>query len=109
MGIYAKGAQSPANVEADTPQNRYGGQFTNDSVAGEALGETLGEVNAMASSANTTAGELIADIEALEGRVATLEGQLSAAILAVPPANIADMPSGQVYLDVATLTIHTKD
>lgn len=74
MGIFAKGSQFPAAVEADTPQNRYGGQFTEDSVAGEALGEAIGEVNATASSANTTTGELITDIEALEGRVSTLEG-----------------------------------
>lgn len=73
MGIFAKGSQFPANVEADTPQNRYGGQLAKDSVAGDALGETLGDVNATADSANTTAGELIADIEALEGRVDALE------------------------------------
>lgn len=74
MGIFAKGSQFPATVEADTPQNRYGGQFTNDSSAGDALGETLGEVNATAESANTTTGAIIDDIEALEGRVAALEG-----------------------------------
>lgn len=73
MGIFAKGSQFPANVEADTPQNRYGGQLTKDSVAGDALGETIGEVNSTASSANTTTGEIIKDIEALEGRVTTLE------------------------------------
>lgn len=73
MGIFAKGSQFPANVEADTPQNRYGGQLTKDSVAGDALGETIGEVNSTASSANTTTGEIIKDIEALEGRVSTLE------------------------------------
>ena len=73
MGIFAKGSQFPANVEADTPQNRYGGQLTKDSVAGDALGETIGNVNATADSANTTTGELIADIEALEGRVDALE------------------------------------
>lgn len=73
MGIFAKGSQFPANVEADTPQNRYGGQLTKDSVAGDALGETIGNVNATADSANTTTGEIIKDIEALEGRVTTLE------------------------------------
>ena len=66
MGIFAKGAQFPANVEVDTPQNRYGGQLTKDSVAGDALGETIADVNSTASSANTTVGEIIADIEALE-------------------------------------------
>lgn len=80
MGIFAKGSQFPADVEVDTPQNRYGGQFTEDSVAGEALGEVIGEVNATASSANTTTGEIVADIEALEGRVSALEGQLASAI-----------------------------
>lgn len=74
MGIFAKGSQFPADVEVDTPQNRYGGQFTKDSAAGDALGETIAEVNATASSANTTTGEIVADIEALEGRVSTLEG-----------------------------------
>ena len=73
MGIFAKGSRFPANVEADTPQNRYGGQLTKDSVAGDALGETIGEVNSTASSANTTTGEIIKDIEALEGRVDALE------------------------------------
>ena len=73
MGIFAKGSQFPANVEADTPQNRYGGQLTKDSVAGDALGGVIGEVNSTASSANTTTGEIIKDIEALEGRVDALE------------------------------------
>lgn len=73
MGIFAKGSQFPATVKADTPQNRYGGQLNKDFAAGDALGETMGEVNATASSANTTTGELIADIEALEGRVDALE------------------------------------
>ena len=72
MGIFAKGSQFPANVEADTPQNRYGGQLTKDSVAGDALGETIGNVNATADSANTTTGEIIKDIEALEERVSSL-------------------------------------
>lgn len=74
MGIFAKGSQFPADVVVDTPQNRYGGQFTKDSVAGDALGEVISDVNSTATSANTTAGEIIADIEALEGRVSTLEG-----------------------------------
>lgn len=73
MGIFAKGSRFPANVEADTPQNRYGGQLTKDSVAGDALGETIGNVNATADSANTTTGEIIKDIEALEGRVDSIE------------------------------------
>lgn len=77
MGIFAKGSQFPATVEADTPQNRYGGQFTKDSSAGDALGETLGEVNATASSANTTTGAIIDDIEALEERVDALEAEPS--------------------------------
>lgn len=74
MGIFAKGSQFPANVEADTPQNRYGDQFTKDSAAGEALGEVIGEVNAKAESSNETTGAIIEDIEALEGRVDALEG-----------------------------------
>lgn len=73
MGIFAKGSQFPATVEVDTPQNRYGGQLNKDFAAGEALGETIGEVNSTASSANTTTGEIIKDIEALEGRVDALE------------------------------------
>lgn len=77
MGIFAKGSQFPAVVEVDSPQNRYGDQFTKDSAAGDALGEVIGEVNAKAESSNTTTGELIADIEALEGRVTTLEGRVT--------------------------------
>lgn len=33
---------------------------------------------------------------------------LKNAIIAVPPADLADLPTGQVYMDIATLTIHTK-
>lgn len=74
MGIFAKGSQFPADVVVDTPQNRYGGQFTKDSIAGDALGGVISDVNSTAESANTTTGEIIADIEALEGRVTALEG-----------------------------------
>ena len=96
MGIFAKGSQFPANVEADTPQNRYGGQLTKDSVAGDALGETIGEVNATASSANTTTGELIADIEALEGRVDALENDPGPDLSGYAPVSRVSTLEGRV-------------
>lgn len=73
MGIFAKGQQFPVTITPDTPQNRYGGAYNEDTAAGNALGEVLTDVNSKAESSNTTAGELISDIEALEGRVDALE------------------------------------
>lgn len=39
---------------------------------------------------------------------AKLRELIKHAVIAVPPASLEDLPAGQVYLDVPTLTIHTK-
>lgn len=70
----------------------------------DALEHLIADVTATADSANTAAGELAAKIAGLEQRIESLKN----AIIAVPPANLADLETGQVYMDVPTLTIHTK-
>lgn len=44
----------------------------------------------------------------VDDEVTKLKALLKQSIVAVPPANLADLPAGQVYLDTTTLTLNTK-
>lgn len=88
-------------VTPDNPETRYSDWLTDLEDSGEIVGGVWQETDAKASSANGSVSDLA-------GRLATAESLLKNAIIAVPPASLAALPAGQVYLDVPTLTIHTK-
>lgn len=95
-------------ITPQTPQERYGDVFDMAKEDGEVLSGELGGIKVTADSANSGTGELAEDLTALETRVATAENLLRFAVIAVPPAALEDLPSGQVYLDQSTGTISQK-
>ncbi|WP_313548332.1 hypothetical protein [Corynebacterium sp.] len=107
MGINPTRGLLP-NLAPETPQERYGDIFDMSKEDGEVLSEELGGIKVTADSANSGTGELAQDLTDLETRVATAENLLRHAVIAVPPASLDDLPSGQVYLDQATGTISQK-
>lgn len=88
-------------VTPDNPETRYSDWLTDLEDSGEIVGGVWQETDAKATSGN-------GGVSDLAGRLAAAEGLLKHAIIAVPPANLADLKTGQVYMDVGTGTIHTK-
>ena len=101
MGIRPNGSGAIPPATPDNPETRYSDWLTDLEDSGEIVGGVWQETDAKASSGND-------GVTDLAGRLATAEALLKNAIIAVPPASLAALPAGQVYLDVPTLTIHTK-
>lgn len=101
MGIRPNGSGAAPPVTPDNPETRYSDWLTDLEDSGEIVGGVWKETDAKASSGND-------GVTDLAGRLATAEALLKHAIIAVPPANLNDLGAGQVYMDVPTLTIHTK-
>lgn len=101
MGIRPRKGGSYLPPVPDNSTSRWGDWVDDLDSAGGAAGEGFEEIDAKASSGN-------AGVADLAGKLAAAEALLKHAIIAVPPANLSDLGAGQVYMDVPTLTIHTK-
>lgn len=69
---------------------------------------TTGADGFLYSRTNPTQGNHLARKGYVDDEVTKLKALLKQSIVAVPPANLADLPTGQVYLDTTTLTLNTK-
>lgn len=101
MGIRPNGSGVIPPTAPDNPETRYSDWLTELGDSGEVVGGVWQETDAKATSGND-------GVTDLAGRLAAVEALLKHAIIAVPPASLNDLGAGQVYLDTATLTIHTK-
>lgn len=108
MGIRPNGDGAIPPVTPDNPETRYSGWLTDLEDSGEIVGGVWQETDAKATSGNSGVTDLAGRVASLETRVTTAENLLRFAIIAVPPANLADLPSGQVYMDQSTGTISQK-
>lgn len=101
MGIRPNSDGVIPPAQPDNPETRYSDWLTDIEDSGEIVGGVWQETDAKATSGND-------GVTDLAGRLAAAEALLKHAIIAVPPASLEDLETGQVYMDVPTLTIHTK-
>lgn len=125
MGIRPRKSGSYLPPVPDNSTSRWGSWVDDLDSAGGTAGEGFEEIDAKASSGNAGVSELatrvaglerrveeletrVSDLEPLVGRVNKTEALLKHAVIAVPPANLNELASGQVYLDQETGTVHRK-
>lgn len=108
MGIRPNGGGAIPPAQPDNPESRYGDWLSELDSSGEIIGEVWQDTDAKATAGNNGVTDLAGRVASLETRATTAENLLRFAIIAVPPANLADLPSGQVYMDQSTGTISQK-
>lgn len=108
MGIRPNSGGVIPPAQPDNPETRYSDWLDELDSSGEIIGGVWQDTDAKATSSNNGVTDLAGRVASLEARVTTAENLLRFAVIAVPPANLNNLPSGQVYIDQNTGVISQK-